>query len=367
MKMGNLDIGANWEELVTDPNLVHMGHNCNYLLEYDPRIKEAMIHAIADEAYRNYAPPFGYERLRELVATDLGCPGCEVVIGQGGTDAIYQTLASVLRPGDEVICSDPGWPHIPLVCSWLGATPVFVPIYNESVAYKLLPELIGERIGPRTRVIAIVDPLNPLGSCYSQDEIKAICRLAEERGIYILHDTTYRDFADGENYPAVRYYGRAITTMSLSKNAAFAGLRLGAALAQPKLFAEVTRRHVSRFGTNIVAQRGAIAALETKSSWLPLLLQANRRNQSLIKECVAGLHGVHLVVDPSHANFVAVDVSGHRKNPEEIVDQALAEGFVIRSGAYTSRAYKDKFIRVTTTVPTAHVARFSRALEKILS
>ncbi|NIR30603.1 MAG: aminotransferase class I/II-fold pyridoxal phosphate-dependent enzyme, partial [Gammaproteobacteria bacterium] len=69
------------------------------------------------------------------------------------------------------------------------------------VRYKLVAEAVREYVSDRTRVIAIIDPLNPLGSAYTEDEIEALCTLAEERGIHVVHDCTYRDFAGGRHCP----------------------------------------------------------------------------------------------------------------------------------------------------------------------
>ena len=356
--MAKLDIGDTWEEFVSNPDIIHMGHNCNYLLAYDPRIKQAMIDCIEAEEYRNYAPPMGYNDLRNHVRTDLDCPNADVMMCQGGTDAIYQALSVLVRPGDEVIVSDPGWPHINVVVGWLGGKIVEVPIYGENNGYKLVPDLVRDSITEKTRMIAFVDPLNPLGSAYDEEEVTGLCNLAAERGLYILHDTTYRDFAVTEHYPAVRYYDRAVVTASISKSFAFAGLRLGAVLAQRELFDQLAERHVSRFGINLAVQRGAIAAYDTKQDWMPGLLEANRKNQAIVKRCVEGFEGMKIIVEPSNGNFLAVDVTNSGCNPEDIVDGVFDSNIIIRSGAYTSTRYNDRFIRITTTVPTEHVERF---------
>ena len=364
--MAKLDIGDDWEDYTSNPDLIQMGHNLNFLLDLNPGVKQAMIDSIEAEEFRNYPPPMGYNRLREFVINDMECPGAKAMMCQGGTDAIYQVLSVTVRPGDEVIVSDPGWPHIPVILDWLGAKAVEVPIYSENCAYKLLPDLVRDHLSERTRMIAFVDPLNPLGSAYGEDEVEALCEIAEERGLYVFQDATYRDFSAVGNCPAVRCYDRAVTTMSLSKGFAFAGLRLGAVVAQPELFAALEEQHVSRFGVNQTVQRGAIAGYESKSKWLPGLLEANRRNQALVETCVEALDGLHVLVSPSNGNFLAVDVTNSGCGPEAIVDALLDENIVIRSGAYTTTRYKDRFIRITTTVPTAQIERFCEVFPRVV-
>ena len=359
-----LDVGGkDWEDLATDTSLLHMGHNCNHL-PLDPRIKEALMAAMEAEEYRNYPPPYGFERLRTLIGEGLDLPEAEVLITHGSTDAIYQGLSVILRPGDEIITTDPGWPHIPNFALGLGASVVEIPIYSPNTQYKLVPELVEERINERTRLIAIIDPLNPLGSSYTEEEIKTLCGLAEKHGLYVLHDSTYRDFAD-EHYPAVRYYERAFMSVSLSKACGFSGFRIGAVVSRKPLFDEMLEKHVSRLGVNWIAQRGAIAAYESKAEWLPELLKANRQHHTQIHECLQDVEGMNFVVHPSMGNFVAVDVAGMGCSAEDIVKEVLEAGIIIRAGGYASPRFGNKFLRITTTVPTEHVTRLCEVLPEI--
>ena len=140
-----LDVGGkDWEDLATDTSLLHMGHNCNHL-PLDPRIKEALMAAMEAEEYRNYPPPYGFERLRTLIGEGLDLPEAEVLITHGSTDAIYQGLSVILRPGDEIITTDPGWPHIPNFAPGLGASVVEIPDLQPQHAVQA-----GSRVGRGT-------------------------------------------------------------------------------------------------------------------------------------------------------------------------------------------------------------------------
>src|SRR5215469_7368448 len=119
--------GRSWEELALAKNLIHMGHNCNHL-EIHPAIHRAMIKAINANEYRNYAPPYGFGVLRELIKKDLNIPGVEVMVTQGATEAIYQAMASILEQGDETIVTDPGWPHIGNFARMLKSKVIEVPV-----------------------------------------------------------------------------------------------------------------------------------------------------------------------------------------------------------------------------------------------
>src|SRR3546814_295487 len=189
---------------------------------------------------------------------DVGVEDVDVMVTQGATEAIFQAMSTVLQPGDQAIVTDPGWPHIGNFARQLGAEVIEIPIYGAPSEGKLTADTVRKHLTPRTKLITLIDPLNPLGTSYSENEIKAMCELAEEQGAYFLHDATYRDFATDGHFPAIRYSDRAIMNISLSKICGFAGMRVGATLAHPRLLRQIRERQVNRLGGNWVAQRGAI-------------------------------------------------------------------------------------------------------------
>ncbi len=367
MELEFLNVGGKkWEDLALSREVTHMGHNCNQL-ELAPEIHQAMVAAIEDDEYRNYTPPYGFEELRKLMLDDVGVPGVDIMVTQGATEAIFQAMSTVLQPGDQVIVSDPGWPHIANFARQLGAEVVEIPIYATGGQAKMTADVVRQHVTVRTKLITLIDPLNPLGTNYTEDEIKALCKLAEENDAWFLHDATYRDFAVGGHFPAVRYSERAIMNISLSKICGFAGMRVGATIASPKMVRRIAERQVSRLGGNWIAQKGAMAAYRTKSSWCPRVIAINRRNQELLHDCFSKVAGLKVLAYPSSGNFLAVDVSGTGRGAEDVVAAVLNGGFVIRSGGYTSPRFGNEFVRVTTTVPTADVSRFCEMLPSVLN
>lgn len=364
--MAFLDVaGKTYQDLVSRHDLIQMGHNCN-LLEIHPAIHEAMINAIKHDDYRVYVPPSGFEELIELISHDVGISGARVLVTQGATEAIYQALCVMLKPGDELVVTDPAWPHIANIARSLGATVTSVPVYSDEARYKLLPDLLSEHLSTRTKVIAVIDPFNPLGSTYSKTEIEQICRLAGRNGAYVLHDATYRDFAP-DHYSALKAYDRAAMAVSLSKCCGFAGLRVGAVITSNQLLDRILENQVARLGGNWIAQKGAIAAYRTKPEWLPRVRTINERNKNQIAKAVESIAGLRCVVFPNGGNFVALDVQGLGCTSEDLVSAILDLGVVVRSGNYTSTRFGDAFLRVTTTVPPDQVDRFVEILPQAAS
>jgi histidinol-phosphate aminotransferase len=364
--MAFLDVaGRSYESLASDPNLVQMGHNCNHL-PLAPTIVEAMVEVLRSGEFRNYAPSFGFEELRSLVVDDVGMPGMDALITHGATEAIYQTMAALLEPGDEVIVSDPAWPHIANFARSLGAKVRALPVYRDGLRYRMSADLIAEHLAGRTRMVAIVDPLNPTGGAYPAEEIRAICALAARTGIYVLHDSTYRDFSPSHE-SALRHYERAIMAVTLSKSAGFAGLRFGAVVTAPALMEKITAHQISRLGVSVLTQRGAIEAYRCKPRWLPELRRLNDLHRGMVAGGVAKSPGARVLVPDGGGNFVAIDVTQTGRTAEEVVASALGHGFVVRSGVYTSEEFGNRFLRVTTTVPTDAVEKFCAALPAIIA
>jgi aspartate/methionine/tyrosine aminotransferase len=339
-----------------------MGHNCN-LLPTHPAIREALRRALEEEAYRHYAPTFGLTELRELVVRDLGLPGCTAIITNGGIEALYVALRTLLRPGDDFVTTDPTWPHTPYFGRDLGAHVIEIPIYDRAGGFKLTPEALRRYLTPRTRAIGLLDPLNPVGCAYTPEEVRALCAVAAEAGAALLHDCTYRDFAD-VHLPAPAVYPKALATTSLSKWAGFSGLRLGAVVGPPDLMEEAARRHVGRLGANLVAQHAAIAALRTKPEWFPELFATQRRHQGLLRDVAAAVPGVVPLVFPSQTNFVAFDVTGAGIDANALAQELRAHKISIRSGSYGSPRFGERFFRVGSTVPLDHVTAFAAAFPK---
>ena len=353
------DADREYEALLLDPAVRQMGHNCN-LLPVHPAVREALRQAIEAEVYRNYAPTYGLSELRGLLLRDLGLEGQEAIVTNGAIEALYVALRTVLQPGDHFVATDPTWPHTVAFAREVGAHLIEVPIYDRGVGFKLTPETLRRHLTPQTRAIGLLDPLNPVGSSYTPEEVRGLCAVAAEAGAAVIHDCTYRDFADA-HLPALAVYPKTLVTTSLSKWAGFSGLRLGAVIGPPDLMETAARRHVGRLGANLVAQRAAIAAIATKAEWFPEIFATQRRHQALIRDAAARVPGAAPLVFPSQGNFVALEVAGLGIDSNALQRALRARGISIRSGSYGSPRFGDRFVRVVSTVPAEHVAAFAAA------
>ncbi len=345
-------------------DLAIMGRNTNYFPN-DSRIKQALIDAIEREVYHDYSPPCGLRELQELILAELGVPDLYAWVTDGVTEALFQVTRMLLEPGDEFVTSDPGYSITNNFAAHTGAKVIEVPIYDPECGYRLSPRRLGDHLSDRTKLVYLVDPLNPLGSCLTQTEIREICGMAMEVGAIVVQDATYRDFADAP-FPAVKAAPEhALLLYSFSKSAGFAGLRLGAVVAHEALIDRLTRAQVNNLGSNLVSQLAAVVALRTKHEWLPVVLRKHREHMGLLHEFLETLGGFTTPVYPSQCNFLTVDTSESGFHPEYIAVELFKRKVQVRQGGYNTRRFADRFFRVGTTVPGAWIDRFCEALAAI--
>ncbi len=354
-----------FEDLTARRGLVWMGQNTNHLPTH-PDVKRAMIAAIEDEAYHAYAPPTGLEELRRLILADFGVDDADVLITDGAVEGLYHACRHVLRPGERMITTDPGWPWPEAFSRLSGAKVEALPIYRAEQGYKLTPgQLAAAVAGGGVGLIYLIDPLNPLGVGYSADEIASFAGIARDAGAWLIHDCTYRHFAHDHTLAWRHYPERTITTYSFSKWLGLAGLRLGGLMARPATIEMLSDGQPNSLGSNLVSQRGAIAGLRTRAEWFPEVNRIQRANQAAIHDAVRPINGLDMPVYPSNGNFVAIDVSAAGIAPETLCELYLERGIMIRQAAYQSKLFAERFVKVSTTVPEADAARFCALLPEL--
>ena len=348
---------AHFDRLVNTPNLRWMGQNTNHATPHRA-VLEAMEKCIRDEEFHIYAPPAGLEELRHGIVADLGLSGQAALLSDGAVSSLYHVCHTLLGRGDEFITTDPTWNWPMAFARSVGATVKQIPIYGEEHGYRLAPERLAAAITPQTKVIYLVDPNNPLGSACTAAEIDGIVAAARAAGAYLIHDCTYRHFAYDHTLAATRYPERTITVYSFSKWLGLAGMRVGAVVAHPDLIEQLASAPPNNLGSNILSQRAALAGLKIKAEWFPGVLSQQRANQKLIKDAADKIPGLAVPVFPSNGNFMVLECERAGVKPEALVAAYQKHDIMIRQGAYHTPTFGDRFVKVSTTVPTAWVEEF---------
>ena len=239
-----------------------------------------------------------------------------------------------------------------------------MPVYNGECGYKLTPELLRENMDENTKMVVLIDPLNPLGSGYTEEEIKEFAEIAIENDIYLLDDVTYKDFARNHYLAADYAPEQTLTIYSFSKIFGMAGVRIGAVVSTSDIIDVLKNTVVNDLGVNIIAQYGAIAGLKSKSEWEDKIKSITFNNQKLIKEVVDEIDGVFLPVYPSEANMMAIDLSGAGISPKDMSNYLLKRKIFTREGEYTSNLFGDNYLRISYSIPEEQVKVFCEEFPK---
>ncbi len=328
--------------------IVWMSQNTN-TIPLDTGIEEAMQASVQSGEYRLYPYKGGVFGLPEAIREDLSLPDHDVFLTNGGIEALYAAQRALLNEGDEVLATDPSFLPIHKQVEMSKARAVEVPVYGEP--WKLTAEAVEGYVGDRTRALLLIDPHNPLGTGYTSGELRTLADLAREHDLYLFHDITYRDF-DQDHQLATDYYPeKTLVFYSFSKGAGLAGLRVGALAGPHDIVDRVRSYDTNVLGVNVIAQRGALAALRTKEAWLPKLRSICSRNQEVISGAVGDVEGTILPVYPSKANMFIVDLQGAGVDSTALEKRMLLEHNVhVRAGTYLSPRFGRNFIRVSFSV-----------------
>jgi aspartate aminotransferase len=337
-----------------------LSQNTNHLVPPEV-VRGPLEEAIRERRYEGYPFAPGDPELKQLVLADLGLdPSTPCLVTAGGTESLYMLTRALLGASDEVIASDPSYLIIHKFVELAGAFTQNLEIY--APPYRLTAERVQAAITPRTKMILLIDPLNPLGSGYPKDEVRGIAEIAHDHHLVLLNDITYRDFSASHTSAATFAPAETVTVWSVSKNCGLAGLRIGGVAGPSELIQKINRFNTNDLGVNILAQVAATAALRTKSRWFPEVLRQTRANQERIRSVVGAIPGLTLPVFPSMANMFAIDVSAAGVKPEALQRELLEQhGVFVRAGNYLSPKFGDRFVRVSFSNPPGDIDRFAAA------
>ncbi len=284
-------------------------------------IVEAAIAAAKDPKNHRYTPAVGLPELREAIAkktlTDSGTEitAAQVVVTNGGKQAVYQAFAVLLDPGDEVILPSPYWTTYPEAIALAGGKSVEV-FAGSDQGYLVTVEQLEAARTPKTKAMLLGSPSNPTGAVYSKEQIKAIGEWALANEIWVVSDEIYqnviydgkRAYSITEVVPAMK--DLTIMVNGVAKSYAMTGWRLGW-MAGPVDAMKAAANLQSHLSSNVnnIAQRAAIAALTGPQDEVKAMVEAFDRRRHLAVAELAKING-WLAPMPEGAFYVYSDVRG---------------------------------------------------------
>ena len=271
--------------------------------------------------------------LRSRIAAEHDVDFANTVVANGSSELIELLGHAFLRPGTEVIAADYAFTLYPIVAKLLGADYISIPNRDKWI-HNL--EAMLAAITPRTRLVFITNPTNPVGTMVTQAELESfIARVPEH--VVVAIDEAYIEFA-GEPTDSVKFVksGKQVAVLrTFSKAYGLAGARCGYAITTPEI-ADLLNKARSPFNVNLFAQVGALAALDDKEHIARSVQMVSEGRQAYVQFFEE--KGLEYV--PSHTNFILVNVG----NGVEVFRKALAKGVIMRPMA----AYGlTEYIRIT--------------------
>ncbi|MFD1716517.1 pyridoxal phosphate-dependent aminotransferase [Georgenia deserti] len=267
-------------------------------------VVEAAVAAAKDPVNHRYSPAKGLPELREAIAAkterDSGYQVSpdDVLVTNGGKQAVYQAFAAILDPGDEVLLPSPYWTTYPEAIALAGAKSVEV-FAGADQDYLVTVDQLEAARTEHTKALLFNSPSNPTGSVYSPEQTAAIGRWAHEHGIWVITDEIYEHlvYDDAVFTPIVRAVPElAETTIVLNgvaKTYAMTGWRVGWMIGPSDVIKAATNLQ-SHLTSNVanVSQRAALAAVSGDLSAVAQMREAFDRRRRTMVDMLAGIDGV---------------------------------------------------------------------------
>jgi aspartate aminotransferase len=267
-------------------------------------IVEAAQRACAEPRFHKYSPAAGLPELREAIAAKTGrdsgyevAPG-QVVVTNGGKQAVYQAFATLIDPGDEVLLPTPYWTTYPETIALAGGTPVTV-LTDEQSGYLTSVEDLEAHRTDRTKALVFVSPSNPTGAVYPPELVTEIGRWAAAAGIWVITDEIYEHLVYGSAQfssiavAAPELADRCVVLNGVAKTYAMTGWRVGWMISPPDV-TKAAANLQSHLCSNVcnVAQAAALAAVSGDLSAVAGMREAFDRRRQLMTGMLNEIPGV---------------------------------------------------------------------------
>jgi aspartate/methionine/tyrosine aminotransferase len=291
-----------------------------------PHIVEAAEAACRLPRNHKYSPTFGLPELREAVAAKTGRDSgyevtpSQVLITNGGKHAVFNTMATLLDPGDEVLLPAPYWVTYPEAIALAGGVPVYIPT-DETTGFRATVEQLEAAKTPRTKALLFVSPSNPTGAVYPPEEVAAVGQWAAANDVWVITDEIYEHLVYGDSQftsiPALvpEIADRCVVVNGVAKTYAMTGWRVGWMIGPNDVIKAATNLQ-SHATSNVcnVAQAAALAAVSGSLETAHQMRAAfDRRRQTMI-QLLGDLPGVTLV-EPQGAFYAFPSFKGALGRP----------------------------------------------------
>ncbi|PJF27419.1 MAG: pyridoxal phosphate-dependent aminotransferase [Phototrophicales bacterium] len=343
----------------TYPDAIVMGRG-DPDFDTPPHIVEAAKQAMVNH-HAEYAPPEGMLSLRQAIAERVKrvnnidvSPETEVVVTNGGQEALFLMILAAINPGDEIIIPEPNYNTYHDALKFARGVKVSVPS-SADTNFRTDPDKVRKAITDRTRALLLVSPNNPTASVISRQDLEALIQIAHERDLIIIADDIYDLFIydDYQHVSPASLPGgkeRTLTLNALSKSYSMTGWRLGWIVGPADLMKRVKDLKAAiTGGTSIISQYAGLAALTGPQEPVQMMADEYKRRRKLVMEALDEM-GIKYGV-PQGGQFVYADIGFTGMDSAELARRILSDQHVL---VYPGAAFdkeRGQYIRMTFLQP----------------
>lgn len=301
-----------------------------------------------DDGWTHYPPVAGYPELRQAISAkfkrdnNLDYSPDQIVVSGGAKHSITNVIFSLIDEGDEVIIPAPYWVSYPEMVKMAGGVPV---VLNSDIStdYTFSIDDLRNAISPKTKILLYSSPCNPSGTVFSKEFLTEVAQVvAEHEDMIIISDEIYELIQYGRDHVSIGALGlledRVVTVNGLSKGYAMTGWRIGY-IGAPTWIAKAVEKLQGQFtsGTNSIAQRAAIEAINGSLSESEAMTATFEKRRSIIVEGLKNIPGIKPNM-PDGAFYVFPDISYYfgKSNGEHAISDATALCLYLLQTAHVS-------------------------------
>ena len=341
-----------------------------------PRVVEAAKKAM-DEGYNLLTPSAGIKELRDAIAEDLRTeygisvdPSKEVAVVPGAKFGVYAAIASIVLPGDEVLCLSPFFPPHREIVEMLGGRFVPVPMLEEG-SCRLSMKEFEERLTARTRCLLLSYPHNPTGWVPTEDEMNLLLDLVERKGLVVVSDEVYDKIVfDGSKHRPFWGFqnlaGQVVLVNSFSKRFAMTGWRVGYCVGPSNIINGIVRiQQNTTTCAHSASQKAAVIALKEEKSYSEMLANVYGERRNLIIKKLREIPGVEPIISKGSL-FIFVSISKLPLTSTQFVDEFLTEEHVALTPGAAFGDDWNQYIRISMTEEPQKIAKALDRLERFV-
>lgn len=295
-------------------------------LNTPPEICKAGIEAIQAGKLR-YTAPTGILAVREAVSrklmrdNHLTYSPDHIIMTSGAKHAVFNAIAALANPGDEVIIPSPYWVTYPELVKWMGGIPVFIEASAEN-HFKITAEQLKKAITPKTKAIIFNNPCNPTGAVYSYSELEVLSKIIIEEDLYCISDEVYEYFVYKNAFVSMAslngMFERTIIINGISKSHCMTGWRLGynaAPLAIAKIISKIQSQAIHH--PSNISQYAGLEALNMDLQFVFSMKDQFLKRRDYMLERLQQIKGL-FIAPPEGAFYLFVSVKNlyGKKTPQ---------------------------------------------------